>query len=106
MKPALLQTRFLLVCPALNDIMKLINLLPSSHFSILTENTDSFLGYMMFACSQLSTPLTYWRNKRLTDIYSHKIFAPGCWKSPWMLLVEVLPYSLDHMSKVPFPFKF
>lgn len=46
MSPALFQTRFLLVFPALNDIIKLISLLWSSHFSILTQNTDSFLGYM------------------------------------------------------------
>ena len=57
MNPALLQTIFLLVCPVLNDIIKPISLLWSSHFSILTQGTDSFLGYMMFCL--LSTQHTF-----------------------------------------------
>jgi len=113
MNPALLQTRFLLVCPALNDIMKLItrklkfiSLLWYSHFSHLTKDTDSFLGYMMFC--QLSTQHSFdiLENQKVNRHYSHKIFAPCCWKSPWMLVVEVLPYSLYHLSKVIFPVKF
>jgi hypothetical protein len=114
MNPALLQSRFLLVCPALNDIiklitrkLKLINLLWSSHFSLLTQDTDSFLGYVMMFCL-LSTQHTFdtLENQKVNRHYSHKIFTPCCWKSPWMLVVEVLPYSLDHLSKVIFPFKF
>jgi len=113
MNPAQLQTRFLLVCPALNDIiklitmkLKLISLLWSSHFSRLTQYTDSFLGYMMFRLLSTQHNFDILENQKVNRHYSHKIFAPCRWKSPWMLVVEVLPYSLDHLSKVIFPFKF
>jgi len=57
MNPALLLTIFLLVCLDLNDIIKLISLLWFSYLSILTQDTDPFLGYMMFCL--LSTQHTF-----------------------------------------------
>ena len=86
--------------------LKLISLLWSSHFSRLTQYTDSFLGYMMFRLLSTQHNFDILENQKVNRHYSHKIFAPCRWKSPWMLVVEVLPYSLDHLSKVIFPFKF
>jgi hypothetical protein len=110
--PTVLQTGFSLACPALNDLLKLItrklktnSLLRSSHFLHLTCYIDSFLGYM-FCLLITQHTLDILEKRKVNRHYSHKIFAPCCWKSLWMLVVEVPPYSLNHLSKVIIPIEF